>query len=83
MEVALYKINVNAVSPGQIDTEMSRGGKSDEEIKEIEEKFANPYLPNSIEKPEDVVGTVIFLSSGPAGLLQGRASLCGVLSGRS
>ena len=71
-EVAPYKINVNAVAPGQIDTEMSRGGKSAEEIKGIEEKSANPYLPNGVGKPDDVVGTVIFLSSEACRFITGQ-----------
>ncbi len=51
---------------------MSRKGKSDEEIKGIEAKSANPYLPNSIGKPDDVVGTVIFLSSEACRFITGQ-----------
>jgi NAD(P)-dependent dehydrogenase (short-subunit alcohol dehydrogenase family) len=60
LEVASFGINVNALAPGATDTDMWRDGKSNEEIEEL---LKVPPLLQGIGKPEDVIGTVIYLIS--------------------
>jgi len=69
LEVASYGINVNALAPGATDTDMWRDGKSDEEI---EEKLKVSPLSQGIGKPEDVVGTVLYLVSDASTYVTGQ-----------
>ncbi len=66
-EVARRNINVNAIAPGFIETEMT---------KILSEKIVNNYL-NSIPqkklgKPKDVANTVLFLASDMADYITGQ-----------
>lgn len=69
LEVAPYGINVNAIAPGATDTDMWREGKSKEEI---EEKLKIPPLLQGIGKPEDIIGTVIFLVTEASKYITGQ-----------
>lgn len=66
-EVASKGINVNAVSPGLIDTEMH------ETIPEkVMQKFLERIPLKKIGKPEDVAGAVVFLLSENASYITGQ-----------
>jgi 3-oxoacyl-[acyl-carrier protein] reductase len=71
-ELAPYRINVNAIAPGTVDTDMLRWGKNEKQIEEIEERSKNPYLANGIAKPEDIVRTVIFLTTEDCAFMTGQ-----------
>ena len=58
-EVASRGIRVNVVSPGPVDTELFRAGKSDEQIKRFEQLSAF----NRLGQPEDIANVVAFLLS--------------------
>jgi len=72
LELLPYRINVNAIAPGTVDTDMLRQGRSKKQIEEIEERSKNPFLANGIAKPEDIIGTVLFLTTEECGFMSGQ-----------
>ncbi len=81
LELARFKINVNAVAPGLIDTPMTRGMR-----KEILEKLLRMQPTGEMGQPEDIAAAVTFLSSDEARFITGQVlhvdggKSCGVLS---
>jgi 3-oxoacyl-[acyl-carrier protein] reductase len=69
LEVASCGINVNAIAPGATDTDLWRGGRTQEEI---EEKLKITSLTERIGKPEDIVGTVLFLVTEDSKYITGQ-----------
>lgn len=68
-EVAPYGINVNAVCPGLIDTEMVRASCSAEQLKRYEESFPISRLGT----PEEVTQLVLFLVSDESSYITGAS----------
>lgn len=69
MELGKYKINVNAVAPGVIATDMTKDMLADEKIREgILAKI--PY--GRIGQPEDIANAVAFLVSDEAEYITGH-----------
>lgn len=72
MEWGRYNINVNAIAPGIIETELTR--------KRLENKKYYKYLidRNPLErigKPEDLIGAIIYLSSEASNFVTGHTIL--------
>ena len=61
------KILVNAVSPGFVDTEMLRGGMTDEGVDALVEQIPVGQMCT----PEEIAGTVVFLASDHASHITG------------
>ena len=70
-ELGKYGIRVNAVALGWIDTDMTIGGKSEEEVEKLREYFRNKTVLHTTGKPEDVAHVVSFLVSEMLGMLLG------------
>ena len=68
LELAQYKINVNAIGPGVIETAMTKDLLKDEATKET--LLANIPL-NRIGKPEDIANAALFLASDNADYITG------------
>lgn len=68
-EVAGYGINVNAICPGLIDTEMVRKNCSPERIKKYEKSFPIPRLGTR----EEVSELVLFLVSDESSYITGAS----------
>lgn len=68
IELAKYGINVNAIAPGAIDTDMAKGVKSDEKLLE----GTLTQIPKGrIGKPEDIGAAAAFLASDEADYITG------------
>jgi len=80
-ELGKYKINVNAVAPGWVDTNMTKEVFSN---KEIRKKIQEDSLLKRIAKPIDIAYPVVFLASdfskhitGEVLSVNGGSILCG------
>jgi NAD(P)-dependent dehydrogenase (short-subunit alcohol dehydrogenase family) len=68
LELAPYRIRVNAIAPGLTDTAQPRYGSSEEEI-----SAAAQTIPlGRIAQPEDIARTAVFLASDEAGFVTGQ-----------
>ncbi len=67
LELARYQINVNAIAPGLIDTQMTQAIPA-----EVKEKFINKIPMRRIGKPEDIAAIVCFLASDEANYITGQ-----------
>ncbi len=61
-------ITANIISPGPVNTELFRTGKSEETIK----RMASMSFMGRIGKPQDIAGVVLFLVSDDAGWVTGQ-----------
>ena len=68
LELAPYKIRVNAVAPGLTDTAQPRYGHSEEELKAKAE--TNPL--GRMTKPEEIADMAVFLCSNKASMVTGQ-----------
>ena len=68
-EVARFGINVNAVCPGLIDTEMARKTTTEVELKD----FLDSFPIDRIGTPEEVGDLVVFLCSEKASYITGAS----------
>jgi 3-oxoacyl-[acyl-carrier protein] reductase len=72
LELGTYGINVNAVAPGQILTDMTLTGRSPEHISERRRYFEEHTMLRREGRPEDVAKSVVFLASDDAGFITGQ-----------
>jgi len=78
-ELAKYKINVNAICPGIVDTPMlKRGIQREAELRSVTpdrivEKMVAFTPLGRLAKPTDITGLVIFLSSPDSDFMTGQA----------
>ncbi len=70
-ELGHKRIAVNTISPGPVDTELFRQGKSDEQIQSLADMAAF----GRIGTPRDIADAVAILVSGEAGWISGQ-NLC-------
>lgn len=87
LELAKYKINVNAVAPGTIDTPMWQNiAKRVSEIQHTEiEKLERAWIDRipmkRLAKPEDIASLILYLCSDEASYITGQTiNICGGLS---
>ncbi|HEX6441396.1 MAG TPA: 3-oxoacyl-ACP reductase family protein [Stellaceae bacterium] len=68
LELAPYRIRVNAIAPGLTDTAQPRYGSSEDEIAAV-----GRAIPlGRIAEPEEIAGTAVFLASDNAGFVTGQ-----------
>ena len=67
MELGPQKITMNAVAPGFVRTDMTRGGRGAGDWEGTEKRFAAHSMMGRIGEPEDIVNAVAFLASPEAG----------------
>jgi 3-oxoacyl-[acyl-carrier protein] reductase len=74
LELGPYSINVNAVAPDFIDTEMLRNiAKQEGMYLDDFRKFASAQIPlRRLGTPEDVAGVVLFLVTDDANFVTGQ-----------
>ena len=68
LELAPYRIRVNAIAPGLTDTAQPRYGSSEEEIAAM----ARNIPLGRIAQPDDIARTAVFLASEEAGFVTGQ-----------
>ena len=68
-ELGPFGINVNAICPGMIDTEMARENSSQEQLEAYAESYPIPRLGT----PEDVARLVLFLVSDQSSYITGAS----------
>jgi NAD(P)-dependent dehydrogenase (short-subunit alcohol dehydrogenase family) len=69
VEWGKYHINVNAIAPGMIETDLTRKRLED---KEFCEYFVKRVPLGKIGQPEDLVGPVLFLCSEASNWMTGQ-----------
>ena len=68
VELAQYRIRVNAIAPGIVDTAQPRGGLTEEQIGHISDRV--PL--GAMAQPADVASVAVFLCSDAAGHITGQ-----------
>jgi len=63
LELGQYDINVNAIAPGLIRTDMALGDRSEEEKRERIGYFEKHSMLGRIGEPEDIANAALFLAS--------------------
>jgi len=67
-----YGINVNAIAPGTIDTDLTRGSRDAETDAWLEKRVKEKIPLGRIGRPEDLVGAAVFLCSAEADYITGH-----------
>ncbi len=67
MELGPHNITVNAVAPGFVRTDMTRGGRGTADWQGTEERFAAKAMMGRIGEPEDIANAIAFLGSPQSG----------------
>ncbi|MFQ6125154.1 MAG: SDR family NAD(P)-dependent oxidoreductase [Candidatus Heimdallarchaeota archaeon] len=72
LEFGKYGINVNAIAPGLIRTDMGLGNRSTAEQEEFLKYFEEKSILQRIGEPEEVANAAIFLASDKASFITGQ-----------
>jgi NAD(P)-dependent dehydrogenase (short-subunit alcohol dehydrogenase family) len=67
LELGPHNITVNAVAPGFVRTDMTKGGRGSGDWQGTEESFAAKAMMGRIGEPEDIANAVVFLASPASG----------------
>jgi len=67
MELGPHNITVNAVAPGFVRTDLTRGGRGAGDWQATEERFAAKAMMGRIGEPEDIANAIAFLASPESG----------------
>jgi 3-oxoacyl-[acyl-carrier protein] reductase len=68
LELAPYRIRVNAIAPGLTDTAQPRYGMNEEQLAEAAR--AIPF--RRMARPEEIARAAVFLASDDAGFITGQ-----------
>lgn len=71
-DLGKYGIKANCVAPGWTETNLTTGGKSENEIEETREKIKKRTMISKFGKPEDIAGSVAFLASDESSYITGQ-----------
>jgi len=69
MELGPHGITVNAVAPGYIITDMTRGSHTEQEYRQIVEGISARSMVGRVGEPDDVARAVAFLAAREAGFI--------------
>jgi|YelNatPaOPRAMG01_1025707.scaffolds.fasta_scaffold03358_9 3-oxoacyl-[acyl-carrier protein] reductase len=71
-DLGRYRVNVNAIAPGYIETDLTRSGKSEEEWRSIVKEISSKTALGRIGKPEDIANVALFLASEDSDFITGQ-----------
>jgi 3-oxoacyl-[acyl-carrier protein] reductase len=71
-ELGPYNINVNAIAPGLIRTDMPAAGKSKEEVVRMFEERAKSASLRRVGEPSDIANVALFLASEESSFVTGQ-----------
>ncbi len=71
-ELGPYNINVNAIAPGLIDTDVLRIGRTEKELQEIFEEKARSSALRRNGIPQDIANVALFLASDESSFITGQ-----------
>ncbi|MEM3487745.1 MAG: SDR family oxidoreductase [Conexivisphaerales archaeon] len=71
-ELGSYNIRVNAIAPGWTKTDLTVGGRSSDEIKELESYFRSRSELRAIGSPEDIARLAVYLGSDYSRFMTGQ-----------
>lgn len=72
LELGRYKVNVNAIAPGLIETDMSRGSRTPEEWKRRSKYNIESSMLQRVGEPEEIANVALFLASDDASFITGQ-----------
>ena len=67
-----YGINVNAIAPGLIVTDLTTAGRTPEEVKNFVEERKKISLLRKVGQPQDVANLALFLASDDSSYITGQ-----------
>jgi len=67
MELGMHGITVNAVAPGFVQTDMARGSREEQALKEQAQALGSRAMVGRVGEPEDVANAVAFFASPESG----------------
>ncbi|MEM1613661.1 MAG: glucose 1-dehydrogenase [Thermoplasmatales archaeon] len=67
-----YKIRVNAIAPGWVETDMTTAGLDNEKLTTIRESFKSRTTVGSYGKPTDIAKVALFLASDDSRYINGQ-----------
>lgn len=71
-ELGPYNINVNAIAPGLIKTEMLNIGRTKEEVNKLLKDLANMADLRRTGEPQDIANAALFLASDESNFMTGQ-----------
>jgi len=67
-----WHVRVNAIAPGWIESDMTLGGKSQEEAENLRQSFRSKTELNMTGKPENIADAALFLASRESEYMDGQ-----------
>lgn len=71
-ELGPYGINVNAIAPGPVTTELHYEGRTPEQVEQYFERSRKAAVLGRIGSPEDIANVALFLASDESSLITGQ-----------
>jgi len=71
-ELGSYGINVNAIAPGLIQTDIYTVGRTLEQVRELEERSRKAAVLGRLGTPEDIAKLALFLASEDSSFISGQ-----------
>ena len=71
-ELGPYGINVNAIAPGLVVTDMTRYGRTEAELDEFIEDGKKSAVLGRVGSPRDIANLALFLASDESSFISGQ-----------
>jgi 3-oxoacyl-[acyl-carrier protein] reductase len=71
-EIGPYNINVNAIAPGLISTDMPSTGRTEEQLKAFFKEKAEIVALKRVGEPNDIANAALFLASDESSFITGQ-----------